>query len=222
MALIECRECKAKISDKAKACPQCGVTVPPKTSFLTWVFVGILSVSMFSCIFSSNEPSQQARPAAKPIPQLLVSSSEKEAKAKQEAVDAALLKTKCIDQLEAVMAEAGRLLKAKKISEARDEMERCSQHLIEPKSIAFLDTLRKKNQAELDAKVVARMKAEKAEKKREGVRVGMSAQDVFDSSWGKPQKVNRTIGSYGVHEQWVYGGGSYLYFEKGILRTIQN
>ena len=120
------------------------------------------------------------------------------------------------------MAESNRLLKAKKTSEATYEMEKCSQHLVEPKAIAFLDTLRKTRQAKLDAEIATRRKAEKAEKRRQGVDVGMSAQDALDSSWGKPQKVNRTTGAYGVHEQWVYGGGGYLYFENGILRTIQN
>ncbi len=66
-----------------------------------------------------------------------------------------------------------------------------------------------------------RLAAEKAEKKRSGVHLGMSQQDVVDSSWGKPRKINRTIGSYGVHEQWVYDGG-YLYFKNGVLETIQN
>jgi hypothetical protein len=62
---------------------------------------------------------------------------------------------------------------------------------------------------------------EKARKKKEGVSLGMNQQDVIDSSWGKPNKINRTTYSFGVHEQWVYDGG-YLYFENGILKTIQN
>jgi SOS-response transcriptional repressor LexA len=33
--------------------------------------------------------------------------------------------------------------------------------------------------------------------------------------------VNRTTFARGVHEQWVYDGG-YLYFEDGVLTTIQN
>lgn len=40
-------------------------------------------------------------------------------------------------------------------------------------------------------------------------------------SWGKPNDVNKTTGSYGVHEQWVYYG-NYLYFENGKLTTIQD
>ena len=41
-------------------------------------------------------------------------------------------------------------------------------------------------------------------------------------SWGKPDDINTTIGSYGTHEQWVYGNGYYLYFENGKLTNIQN
>jgi len=40
-------------------------------------------------------------------------------------------------------------------------------------------------------------------------------------SWGEPNKINKTITTYSVTEQWVYDGG-YLYFEKGKLTAIQN
>lgn len=59
-------------------------------------------------------------------------------------------------------------------------------------------------------------------KRREGVSIGMSQQDVLDSSWGRPQKVNKSTTVYGVREQWVYGGGNYLYFEDGVLTTIHH
>ena len=218
MSMIECKECKANISNTAKACPQCGAKLPPKTSVFTWVFGGIFSVSVLSCIFHGNEPSQQIQPVAQPW----ASSAEKDAMAKQEAAYVAALKTKCVDQIEAVMAESNRLLKAKKIAEATYEMEKCSQHLVEPRAMALLETLRKTRQAKLDTEIATRGKAEKAAQRRQGVSVGMSSQNALDSSWGKPQKINRTTGSFGVHEQWVYGGGGYLYFENGILRTIQN
>lgn len=43
-------------------------------------------------------------------------------------------------------------------------------------------------------------------------------------SWGSPDHINRSVGSWGVHEQWVYGRYShnYLYFENGILTSWQN
>lgn len=53
------------------------------------------------------------------------------------------------------------------------------------------------------------------------VKVGMT-KEMCEYSWGKPEDINKTTGSWGIHEQWVYSGGSYLYFENGILKTIQN
>jgi hypothetical protein len=41
-------------------------------------------------------------------------------------------------------------------------------------------------------------------------------------SLGNPRNINRSVGSWGIHEQWVYGGGKYLYFENGILTSFQN
>lgn len=62
---------------------------------------------------------------------------------------------------------------------------------------------------------------ERAKRRREGVSIGMSKDDVLQSSWGKPRDVNRTTNQYGVREQWVYDGG-YLYFRDGVLTSIQN
>lgn len=53
------------------------------------------------------------------------------------------------------------------------------------------------------------------------VRVGMT-KEMAKASWGKPSDINRTINQYGTHEQWVYEGGSYLYFDDDKLTTIQN
>ena len=53
------------------------------------------------------------------------------------------------------------------------------------------------------------------------VAIGMTKPMCIDA-WGKPQDINRTTGTYGVHEQWVYNMKSYLYFENDILTTIQN
>lgn len=52
---------------------------------------------------------------------------------------------------------------------------------------------------------------------------GMTTKDVL-ASWGRPNDINRSVGSWGVHEQWVYGrtDASYLYFENDILTSWQN
>lgn len=42
------------------------------------------------------------------------------------------------------------------------------------------------------------------------------------ASRGAPDSINRDVGSWGVHEQWVYGDSTYLYFENGILTSWQD
>lgn len=85
----------------------------------------------------------------------------------------------------------------------------------------------------------ARLKREKEQKERKAalyrkygkysadlilegrVQIGMS-REMCREAWGSPDDINRSSGSWGVHEQWVYGLGSYLYFENGKLSSIQN
>lgn len=78
-----------------------------------------------------------------------------------------------------------------------------------------------KSNAKREKAADAEAKRIRAEKKRNGVSVGMSEQDALDSSWGKPRKINRTTNAYDISEQWVYDGG-YLYFKDGLLTSIQN
>jgi len=52
------------------------------------------------------------------------------------------------------------------------------------------------------------------------VRIGMT-KAMCEESWGTPDDINKSIGSWGTHEQWVYGN-SYLYFEGNRLTAIQN
>jgi hypothetical protein len=69
--------------------------------------------------------------------------------------------------------------------------------------------------------VEERAAAEQAAKP--GARIGMTANEVIErTNWGKPLTVNRTVTANVVSEQWVYGGGEYLYFRNGRLTAIQN
>ena len=52
------------------------------------------------------------------------------------------------------------------------------------------------------------------------VRIGMTTEQCR-AAWGRPERVNRSVGSYGVHEQWVYGR-TYLYFEDGVMTSFQD
>lgn len=53
------------------------------------------------------------------------------------------------------------------------------------------------------------------------VKIGMT-KEMARESWGIPEDINKTTNQYGTFEQWVYGGGNYLYFDNGVLTTIQN
>lgn len=56
--------------------------------------------------------------------------------------------------------------------------------------------------------------------------IGMTDQEIV-RSWGKPDKINRSISARNVNEQWIYsrddiGRSQYLYVENGVLRSIQS
>jgi len=57
------------------------------------------------------------------------------------------------------------------------------------------------------------------------VKLGMS-KGMVTASIGFPIDVNRTVGTFGVHEQWVYGENpryrKYIYFENGIVTSWQD
>jgi hypothetical protein len=53
-----------------------------------------------------------------------------------------------------------------------------------------------------------------------GAKIGLDAEGVRKSCWGKPQRINTTTTANHTHEQWVYGGG-YLYLDDGVVTSIQ-
>lgn len=55
----------------------------------------------------------------------------------------------------------------------------------------------------------------------EKVFVGMTAEQAR-MSLGKPKKINKTTTGIVRTEQWVYGSGNYLYFDNGVLTSIQH
>jgi hypothetical protein len=56
---------------------------------------------------------------------------------------------------------------------------------------------------------------------KNSVHIGMT-KDQAIASWGNPDSINRTITSKFIHEQWVYEGRNYLYFDNDVLTSIQN
>jgi uncharacterized membrane protein YvbJ len=66
MAMISCKECGAKISDKAVACPKCGVEMAKgkaRSTLSTIVIVGVILVGLFfamDAMFSSAKEESAA------------------------------------------------------------------------------------------------------------------------------------------------------------------
>jgi hypothetical protein len=50
--------------------------------------------------------------------------------------------------------------------------------------------------------------------------LGMT-ESVARENLGPPKRINRSVGSWGTHEQWVYSNKN-LYFRNGILSSYQN
>lgn len=54
--------------------------------------------------------------------------------------------------------------------------------------------------------------------------IGMTAEQILESTWGEPSDINRTTTRYGASEQWVYNtysGTKYIYLDDGIVTAIQ-
>ena len=51
--------------------------------------------------------------------------------------------------------------------------------------------------------------------------IGMTA-DECRLAWGKPLNINRDLSASNATEQWVYSNDRYLYFDNGLLKSIQD
>lgn len=72
-----------------------------------------------------------------------------------------------------------------------------------------------------EAKQAQRAASVKAAIQHGGIIPGMTGDECIQAS-GKPQFVKRTTNSDGtITEKWIYGAG-YVYFENGIVTTIEN
>ena len=76
-----------------------------------------------------------------------------------------------------------------------------------------------------DTQKVERDEAEKdygETPKKEDPAIGMTKEEVLDSSWGSPDDKNIDEYEWGTEEQWVYENRGYIYFENGIVDAIQH
>ena len=45
--------------------------------------------------------------------------------------------------------------------------------------------------------------------------------EMLIDSWGDPKEINRSVGSWGIHEQCIYSKG-YVYIENGFVTSWQD
>lgn len=57
--------------------------------------------------------------------------------------------------------------------------------------------------------------------KKEIIRIGINECTLY-ASWGEPDKVNNSVGRWGVHKQHVYGRSQYVYTENGRVTSWQD
>ena len=65
------------------------------------------------------------------------------------------------------------------------------------------------------------LQTQTAKLKKQLPAIGMTAEQVRNSQWGKPKSVNKTTTKNAVSEQWVYSTSRYIYLENGIVTAIQ-
>jgi len=75
-----------------------------------------------------------------------------------------------------------------------------------------------KEHPELTVPVVPETKPVKIQ--RRDPAIGMSASAVEESTWGKPDHINKTTYAWGTTEQWCYYGYKYIYFTNGKVVAI--
>lgn len=79
----------------------------------------------------------------------------------------------------------------------------------------------KEELAKQDRKYIKKYGSKVYNELKEGyIWIGMTKKMAIISR-GYPKDINRTVGSWGIHEQWVYDG-AYLYFENGYLKSWQD
>ncbi len=127
----------------------------------------------------------------------------------------------CTTNIKAVVASASASIKAREFQAAIDTLFACDGIMTDAAALRMLETARQGARRAAEIELARAEAAEKKRKRSAGVSIGMSKQDVLDSSWGRPKDINRTTTARGTREQWVYDGG-YLYFEDGVLTSIQN
>jgi hypothetical protein len=246
MALTECKECGNQVSTEAETCPKCGARVSRKPLGCGAAVLIVIVVAVVASSLSSNRSTNAPPPSSGTADRtnrtntcttelerrkldykrLLDSGKFWEAARAigdcGDVLNDAALKEMIAEaeQKEYIRTAKDATMSAGVRASALDKLARDYPAQAKPyeKLHSQLKQRAEKSEQAEKKKMIA---AEAARRRKQGVSIGMTQEEVLQSSWGRPRRVNRTTYSFGTHEQWVYDGG-YLYFENGVLTTIQN
>ena len=76
--------------------------------------------------------------------------------------------------------------------------------------------------AKENAEYWSNYETEQEELKKSEPKIGMSKSEVERCAWGYPDDKNIDEYEWGTTEQWVYDGKGYVYFENGVVTSIQH
>ena len=208
MALIKCHDCGSEVSVEAKTCPKCGAKVKKPVGVRTILLVCLVTIVVLSMtVGGGTSPTNANSPSARDIA------------AHQEEVEADYARTPhIIPPLDVRPLDPKARSRAEKITTKNFCLE--LGKALRGKDEEFIRAM-VKHSADIQAGIL-HLDHQNAIKSHQ-IMLGMT-QCMALASWGRAERVNRSVGSYGTHEQWVYGEGAhnYLYFEDGILTSWQN
>jgi len=250
--MVACQQCKKQISSEAKTCPLCGAkqrrTGP--VAWIVAALFAVWGVNSVINGYQDRRREQAAADSAQAA-RLLKQQAEAKTKTdclarRAQLLDEfqALLRQRKLGAAFSTLNDCAQatgdaqlrdLADKARAADLRDTAED-NKHPATARLVA-LDMLLRDYPKEADttttrlhAKLVKLQETENAaearrvaaQKRREGVTIGMTKDDVLASSWGRPEKVNKSTYSWGTSEQWVYRSGNYLYFRNGVLESIQH
>lgn len=203
MALIKCHECGAEVSTEAKACPKCGAKTENKMGCGSMLLIAIGTIAILSMTLGGGASS----PNVTTPHDVAARQAEVEAEYARTPHNTPPLTERPLDQkaktraekipLEKLCSALGKALRAGDKEFTRAMIQRAADLQL---GVLHLD--------------------EQTTIKKRQINIGMTS-CMASAAWGYPEKVNRSVGTYGTHEQWVYPA-NYLYFEDGILTSWQD
>lgn len=237
MALSPCNECKREISSSAKACPHCGKPNPThrRIGAIGFVVGGIMLIGVIQAIAGSSSPTTGpagVTQASAPV----ISATDR---AKADSILSGLTASSAVqtpDSSLAFVLKAADSMKALTNWQAvkREQQRRAEQRAESAKVDAVLAEAKSSRTVEGGGcSRATRGRALRLVQAHRGwptevlsavmcgfVQEGMTAEQL-KASWGAPERNNRSVGSWGVHEQWVYPS-NYVYLANGKVTSWQS